>query len=315
MSTSKPRSANAVATTLAPRSCPSWPELRDQQPRPPAFGGHEGLDLAFAALPTSRPPRSAHRRRRIPSASSRGSAPRRLRARRRSRRPSLGRGWRRSRGRADCPVPPRAHSVSAASAAATACESRFAFTADSRAICASRTAELSISRISIGDSSSSRYLLTPTITSLPGVDARLLFGGRRFDPELGPSARDRPGHAAHRLDFLDDRPRLVGHVLRQALHQVRAAPGIDRVADVRFLLDQELRVARDPGREVGGQRDRLVERVRVQRLRAAEHRGQRLDRGAHDVVVGVLLGQRPAGGLAMRAQHQRLRLASGRTPS
>src|SRR3546814_11026808 len=41
---------------------------------------------------------------------------------------------------------------------------------------------------------------------------------------------------------------------------------------------------------------------------AAEHRGHGLDRGAHDVVVRVLLGEGDAAGLAVRAQHQRLRL-------
>ena len=47
-------------------------------------------------------------------------------------------------------------------------------------------------------------------------------------------------------------------------------------------------------REIGRQRDRFVEAVGVQRLRAAEHRRQRLDRGADDVVVRVLLGQADA---------------------
>ena len=44
-------------------------------------------------------------------------------------------------------------------------------------------------------------------------------------------------------------------------------------------------------REIGRQRDRFVEAVGVQRLRPAEHRRQRLDRGADDIVVRVLLGQ------------------------
>ena len=45
------------------------------------------------------------------------------------------------------------------------------------------------------------------------------------------------------------------------------------------------------------------ERVGVQRLGAAQHRGHRLDGCAHHVVVRVLLGQRHAAGLAVRAQH------------
>jgi hypothetical protein len=43
----------------------------------------------------------------------------------------------------------------------------------------------------------------------------------------------------------------------------------------------------------------------VQRLGAAEYRGQRLDRGADDVVVGVLLGQADPRRLAMSPQHFR----------
>ena len=44
----------------------------------------------------------------------------------------------------------------------------------------------------------------------------------------------------------------------------------------------------------------------MQRLRAAQNRGHRLDRGADDVVVRILLLQAYATGLAVRAQHFRL---------
>jgi len=57
--------------------------------------------------------------------------------------------------------------VSAASAASTVFRSRFAFTVARRLSCDSRTAVLSISRISTGGSFSSWYLLTPTMTSSP----------------------------------------------------------------------------------------------------------------------------------------------------
>ena len=46
-------------------------------------------------------------------------------------------------------------------------------------------------------------------------------------------------------------------------------------------------------------------RVGVQRLRAAEHRGQRLDRRAHDVVQRLLRGQRHPRGLGVEAHQQR----------
>ncbi len=71
-------------------------------------------------------------------------------------------------------------------------------------------------------------------------------------------------------------------------------------------MEEELRVARDPGREVGGQRQSLVERVGVQRLRVTLRRRHRLYAGAGDVVEHVLRGQRPARRLRMRAQRERL---------
>ena len=74
----------------------------------------------------------------------------------------------------------------------------------------------------------------------------------------------------------------------------------------RLLLDEELRVAGDAGREIGRQRDRLVQRIGVQRLGAAVRGGQRLDGGARDVVEHVLGGEAPAAGLAVRAQGERL---------
>ena len=140
------------------------------------------------------------------------------------------------------------------------------------------------------------------------VDARLLLRRARLDLQLGPAAGDRLRHAAHRVDLVEDGLRLLGHLLRERLHHVAAGPGVDDAGDVRLLLQDELGVARDAGRELGGQRDRLVEAVGVQALGAAEHGGHRLDGGAHDVVVRILLGQAPARGLAVRAQHQALRV-------
>ena len=46
----------------------------------------------------------------------------------------------------------------------------------------------------------------------------------------------------------------------------------------------------------------------MQRLRAAEHGRQRLDRRADDVVLGLLGGEGGAAGLGVEAQHQRARV-------
>ncbi len=58
-----------------------------------------------------------------------------------------------------------------------------------------------------------------------------------------------------------------------------------------------------------GQRERLVVGVRVQRLRAAEDAGERLDRGARDVVERLLGGERDARGLHVGAHQPRARVA------
>ena len=99
--------------------------------------------------------------------------------------------------------------------------------------------------------------------------------------------------------------RARGQIVRQPLDEGRAAPRIDEARRAGFLLQDQLRVAGDARRMVGRQRQRLVEGIGVQRLGAALRRRHRLDHGAHDVVVGILRGQRPAGGLAMGAQRQR----------
>ena len=78
--------------------------------------------------------------------------------------------------------------------------------------------------------------------------------------------------------------------------------------DAGFGGDDLLRPQRDPRRLLGRQRQRLVAAVAVQRLRAAEHRRQRLQRDADDVVVRLLRGQRAAGGLRVEAQLLRARV-------
>ena len=68
---------------------------------------------------------------------------------------------------------------------------------------------------------------------------------------------------------------------------------------------------RDADRFLGRQAERLVEGVRVQRLRPAKHRGERFDRGADDVVLRLLRGERRAHGLRVEAEREsRRRLRS-----
>ena len=85
-----------------------------------------------------------------------------------------------------------------------------------------------------------------------------------------------------------------------------AAERVGHVGHAGLLHQHLLGAQGDLGRLVGGQRQRLVQRVGVQRVGAAEHRGQRLDRGADDVVDRLLRGQRDPGGLGVEPQPQRL---------
>ena len=90
---------------------------------------------------------------------------------------------------------------------------------------------------------------------------------------------------------------------------VGAAQRVDRVDDPGLVRDHLLRAQRQPHRVLGRQRQRLVVRVRVQRLRAAEHRRERLDRRPRDVDERLLPGQRHPRGLRVEAHQQRTLVA------
>ena len=92
-----------------------------------------------------------------------------------------------------------------------------------------------------------------------------------------------------------------------------AAERIHRVRDAGLGRDDLLRPQRNPRRVLGRQRQRLVAAVAVQRLRAAEDGGQRLDGDADDVVVRLLRRERAAGRLRVEAQLLRPRAWSRRT--
>ena len=115
-----------------------------------------------------------------------------------------------------------------------------------------------------------------------------------FDQALGQSGGDGFGHAAERLHLLDQRPGLVGQILRQALDIEGAGQRVHDIGDAGLVLQYQLRVAGDAGGEFGGKGDGFVEGIGVQRLRAAQHGGHGFESGAHDVVIRVLLLKRHA---------------------
>jgi hypothetical protein len=70
--------------------------------------------------------------------------------------------------------------------------------------------------------------------------------------------------------------RALLHVERQPLDEVGPAERIDDVHDAALVRDDLLRAQRDGGGLGRRQRQRLVERIGVQRVRAAEHGAERL---------------------------------------
>ena len=143
---------------------------------------------------------------------------------------------------------------------------------------------------------------------LAGVDAGLGARRRLLDAQLRDAVVDGLRHAAVLVHLADVGADPLGELMGEPLHVVRAAPRVDRPGGAGLLLQQQLGIARDPGGEVGGQRQRLVERVGVQRLRVPLGGRHRLDARAGDVVERVLRGQRPARGLRMGAQRKRFRV-------
>ena len=151
-------------------------------------------------------------------------------------------------------------------------------------------------------------LVDPDDRLLPGVDAGLGPCGGFLDPQFGDAVADGLRHPPVRGDLGDVCAGPLRELVGQPLHVVGATPRVDRADGAGLLLKQQLGVARDPGGEVGGQRQRLVEGIGVQRLGVPLGGGHRLDAGAGDVVERVLRGQRPPGGLRMGAQRQRFRV-------
>ena len=87
----------------------------------------------------------------------------------------------------------------------------------------------------------------------------------------------------------------------ERLDEVGAGERVHGVGGAGLVGDDLLRAQRDARCALGGQRQRLVEAVRVQRLGAAADGREALERHAHDVVLRLLGGQRHAAGLGVEA--------------
>ena len=147
--------------------------------------------------------------------------------------------------------------------------------------------------------------------ALARLDLPLVPEGRVLDRPLHVAALDRLARAAARLDLVDQAQRLALERVGRGLDGVAATERVDGVGDAGLVGHDLLRAQREPRRGLGGQRQRLVAAVRVQALAAAEHRGQRLERDAHHVVVRLLRGQRHAARLHVEAALLRLGVRDG----
>ena len=127
------------------------------------------------------------------------------------------------------------------------------------------------------------------------VSAYLIEAGKdAFDGGLG--------HAAGGLHFFDVGAGPLCQLFGEPLNVVGAGPRVDGPHRAGFLLQQQLGVPGNAGGEVGGQGQRLIQRVGVQRLGVALGCGHGLNAGARHVIEHVLGGQRPAGCLRVCAQ-------------
>jgi hypothetical protein len=94
----------------------------------------------------------------------------------------------------------------------------------------------------------------------------------------------------------------------QPFDKVATAPRVDHGVGVSLLLQEQLRVASDPGREVSWQGQSLIERVGVQTLGVPLSCSHRLDARADHIVVHILRCEAPAAGLAVCSKGETLRV-------
>ena len=138
------------------------------------------------------------------------------------------------------------------------------------------------------------------------VKASLLDGSGFFDAELGQPCLNGLGHSPE-LFYLLKKFLHAFHELRAALlNGDAAAQGIHKAGDPAALLNANLRFAGDSRREIRRQGNGLVERIGMKGLGSAQCCGHGFKGSARNVVVGLLLGQAPARGLAVRPEDSTL---------
>src|SRR5216683_2957664 len=138
-----------------------------------------------------------------------------------------------------------------------------------------------------------------------GLDFALVNEGRVLDLALHIAALDRGHRAAEVVDLFEVLARLLFEFAGERFDVPGAAERVDRIGHTRLVSNNLLGAQCEQGGGLARKRQRLVARIGVERLRAAEHRGQRLERNADDVVIDLLRGEARACRLRMEAHHHR----------
>src|SRR5207248_3606993 len=112
---------------------------------------------------------------------------------------------------------------------------------------------------------------------LPRLHLLRVREGGLLDLLLDESLLDRGDRAAELVHVLDQLARPLLQFVRELLDEEPPSERIGGVGPARLVRENLLRPERDPYRALARQSERLVERVRVDRLRAAADRGERQD--------------------------------------
>src|SRR5215470_4947942 len=140
------------------------------------------------------------------------------------------------------------------------------------------------------------------------VERLLVAIGSFGDFTLWIASLDGGDHPAHRVNLVNVVPSSGFYLVGKGFHEVGAAQRIDGISNAGFVSDDLLRAQSDRSGKLGRQRPRLVERIGMQRLRAAQNGRQRLQRRAHHIVERLLCRQRAPGGLGVETQRPSARI-------
>ena len=112
--------------------------------------------------------------------------------------------------------------------------------------------------------------------TLVSVNLLLIAISRLGDLALEEAVLDAGQHTTQRIDAVDIVHRRLFGLVGQGLDEVRTTQGIDRVDHAALRGNDLLRAQGEQGSLLGGQRQGFVERIGMQRVGAAKHRGQGL---------------------------------------